>query len=290
MNRVIHTIVFAGLFFLSFSLFAQRVNTRGGNGNLTTDTTLDRLLANNKTEAPAHKILLVPFYPKMLMSEIDRDVNARTHLSYAAITSEFRKELDLAMFGAMRRSSITVSLLDGRHKSDSVLAYIYGSTGYNYDMIPGTTPDVGSTEHDPKNHNKRFINKGELEVPVDYTKRFMNVNINNPHLLSDLNKTYHTDTYVFINELDITDVPNTVTNDLSADTYRRQVTVHYSILDENGKSISKGIATTYFPYGENDPKVIGEKYFTVVAHRILKDYLQGLTMKKVQEEQKNKSK
>ena len=85
------------------------------------------------------------------MSEIDKDVNAKTHLNYDAITSEFRKEFDLAMFGAMRRSCVTVSLLDGRQKSDSMLAYIYGSTGYNYDMVPGTTPDAGRAEQDPRN-------------------------------------------------------------------------------------------------------------------------------------------
>ena len=245
MNRLIHTIVFTALLFLSSSLFAQHVDTRGGS-SITNDTTLSRLLANTKKENESHKILLIPFYPKMLMSEIDKDVNAKTHLDYNAITTEFRKELDLALFGAMRNSCVTVSLLDGRQKSDSVLSYIYGSTQYNYDMVPGAAPDEGSAEHDPKKEKKHFITNGQLQVPVDYSKRFMNISIENRKLLSDLNKIYHTDTYVFINELDINNVPNN-TGNLSDDTYRRQVIVHYTIRNSEGKAISEGIATTYFP-------------------------------------------
>jgi hypothetical protein len=224
----------------------------------------------------------VPFAPKMLMLEIGKEVNAKTHLSYSAMTEEFRKELDLAMYGELRRSCVTISLLDGRQRSDSTLGYIYASTTYSYDVVPGTTPDAGSQD---KNNTGRYINKGQLEVPVDYSQRFMNVSIINHKLLSDLSSRYNTDTYVFINELEINNVSNNSTN-LSDETYRRQVIVHYSILDNTGHYINKGLVTTYFPYGEDDPKEIGEKYFTFVARLILNDYIKGLTNDKMKARQK----
>lgn len=236
-------------------------------------------------------MLLIPFQPKMCMSEIGKEVHAKTNMSFDEITKTFRSQLNLAMYNALRKGNTTISLLEGSYRSDSVLQYIYESIGYQYDVVPGTAPDVaGQKEHDPKNDKNQFIKNGQLEVPVDYSKRFMNVSFANKHLLSDLTAKYSTDTYIFINELDIKNVPNVASEDLSAEEFRREVTVHYSIVDKDGKYISKGIATTYFPYSENDPKTIGEKYFSIIAHHILKDYIQALTMAQVSDKQKKQSK
>jgi len=278
-----HTILLACLVIASITVSAQQSNSRGNNGK-SGDTALNRALGIKKDTTMAHRLLLVPFEPKMLMSEIGKDINAKTHQSYNAITDELREELDMAMYSSLRRSCVTVDLLDGRQHSDSMLAYIYGSTSYSYDMVPGTAPDQGSKD---KNKTGRYINNGQLEVPVDYSQRFMNINILNPNLLKELGSRYNTDTYVFINELDIKNVDNNATN-LSDETYRRQVIVHYSIVDNTGHFVSKGIATTYFPYSENDPKEIGAKYFTVIGRIILKNYVQGLVSDAKVKEQKKK--
>ena len=276
-----HKIVVAGFFLVSFAGSAQQINSRGG--AVSKDTAMNALIWPKKDTVLQHKVLIIPFESKMLMSEIGKDVNAKTHQSYPAITEEFRKELDLAMFGAIRKSCSTVSLLDGKQRSDSTLTAIYAATSYSYDIVPGTAPESGATD---KNGNGRYIKNGQIQVPVDYSQRFMNVTLLNQNLLSDLSSKYHTDTYVFINEMDIKNVDNNSTN-LSDDAYRREVVIHYSILDNNGHYVNKGIATTFFPYHENDPKVIGEKYFTVVAKQILNDYVQGLVNDKKKEEQKN---
>jgi hypothetical protein len=280
--KIHHTLLLACSVFVSFTLSAQQSNSRGSGKS--SDTALNRALGIKKDTTMSHRLLLVPFEPKMLMSEIGKDINAKTHQSYTAITGDLREELDLAMYSSLRRSCVTVDLLDGRQRSDSMLAYIYGSTSYSYDMVPGTAADAGSKD---KNKTGRYINNGQLEVPVDYSQRFMNINLLNPNLLSELSSRYGTDTYVFINELDIKNVDNNATN-LSDETYRREVIVHYSIVDNSGHFVSKGIATTYFPYSENDPKEIGAKYFTVIGRIILKNYVQGLVSDAKVKEQKKK--
>jgi hypothetical protein len=40
--------------------------------------------------------------------------------------------------------------------------------------------------------------------------------------------------------------------------------------------LAKGILATYFPYTENDPKVIGEKCFTIIAQDMMKKLTEGL--------------
>jgi hypothetical protein len=285
-NKFLFTITFLGAFIRFSGLYAQS-NTRG----TSPDTTLGRVgmppLRMNTSSVPAHKILLIPFYSKMCMTEISKDVHDATHLDAAGIIEQFRTQLDLSMYLTLRKNNSTISLLQpGRYKSDSVIGYIYASTGYKFDNVPGAVPDATT---DTKDKNGRYLHNGELEVPVDYSKRFMNTTISNPHLLEDLYKKYHTDTFVFINELDIKNV-NNPTENLSDDTYRREVDVHYSIMDKNAKPIAKGMATTYFPFRENDPKEIGEKYFSQIAAYIVKDYAQGVTINNQNDQQKKQPK
>jgi hypothetical protein len=267
-------------FAFHFSLIYAQSTTRAERG---TDSTLAKAFAPNSDNSATHKLLLIPFYPDMCMSEIDKDVNGVNHEDFKHITEDFRKALDLAMYSTIHQNYITISLLQGKNKSDSVLNYIYGSTGYNYDLVPGTDPDLAKSDDSAK--KKHYIVKGQLQVPQDYSKRFMNVVIKNPKLLPTLYKRYHTDTFIFINELDIKNVDNPTEN-LSEDTYRRLVTAHYSVLDKDGKTVVKGIATTYFPFGENNPTEIGQKYFTVLARNILKDYTTQLSANLAKEQKK----
>jgi len=268
MKQTPFAIVLCSSFFILHStLSIAQSNTRGDIDAHTADTLYP-------APAEAHKILLVPFYSKMCMSQIDRDINKTTHLDFDHITEAFRKGLDLAMYSRLHQSYVTLSLLQGRYKSDSVLNYIYGSTGYNYELVPGTKADVDdNSNNSQKNH---YVVQGQLQVPVDYSKRFMDVALKNKEMLPFLYRKYHTDTFVFINELDIKNVPNP-SGDLSDDNaYVREVTVHYSILYKNGASIAKGIATTGFPYTENTPADIRDKYFTDIARSIMSDYVKGI--------------
>lgn len=237
--------------------------------------------ADTAKAAPVkHKIVLVPFKPTMFMNAIGKAVNSKTHLGYEQITEAFRYQMDLALYNTFKQAYSTASLIQKPSPKDTTLHYIYGSIGYNYDLLPNDSlADENHAEFDPKLQKKHFVNNGQLQVPMDYSKRFMNVHIGNSQLLPYLNKEYGSDIVVFVNEVDIKNVSNTTTEDLTQSNYRRQVTVQYSIVDMQKHYLAKGILTTYFPYTENDPNVIGEKYFTVIAHAMLASLQKGLQKK-----------
>lgn len=231
-----------------------------------------------KTTPVKHKILLVPFKTTMFMNAIGRAVNSKTHLTYNQITEAFRYQMDLALYNTFKSTYSTISLLQKPKPKDTALTYIYNSIGYNYDLLPGdsSSADENHAEFDPKQQKKHFINNGQLQVPIDYSKRFMNVRIGNPQLLPYLSRNYGADIVVFVNEVDIKNVANTTTEDLSQSNYRRQVTVEYSVVNIQKHYLAKGILTTYFPYTENDPSVIGEKYFSIIAQDMMKELTNGL--------------
>lgn len=273
MNKVLLYISYYLLFAAAGESLLAQSNTRG----VVNPERQDTLFA---APGEKHKILLVPFYSKMCMSQIDRQVNKATDMNYDQITEAFRKGLDLAIYSRFHLNFETMSLLQGRNKSDSVLNYIYGSTAYNYQLVPGTKADADKpTGTNKTNH---YAVKGQLEVPEDFSQRFMDIVVKNPELLPFLYKKYHADTFIFINELDIKNVPNTA-GDLD-NAYIRQVTVHYSILNKEGSSLTAGIETVYFPYSEDNPSDIREKYFTSIARAILKDYEGSLSRKERKED------
>lgn len=231
---------------------------------------------SGKSAVINHKVLLVPFKTTMFMNEIGKAVNAKTHLSYNKIIEAFRYRLDLALSNTFKENYSTQSILQLSKPADTTLAYIYNSVEYNYDLLPTDSSGESHAEFDPKLEKKHFIQNGQLQVPLDYSARFMNTHIHNPQLLPYLNKKYGTDIFVFINELDIKNVSNDTTADLTQSNFRRQVIVQYSVLNMQKHYLAKGILITYFPYTENEPKVIGEKYFTTIARSMMQELAKGL--------------
>jgi len=255
------SIFLPGLLIVSFSLSAQQNK----------DTAKSTLIK--------HKILLVPFKPTMLMSDIGKAVNKSTNLSYNKIVEAFRYRMDLAIYNTLKLNYSTVSLFQTPQKGDTTLSYIYSAVSYKYDLVQ-SHDSLGEShaEFDPKQQKEHFMHNGQLQVPIDYSKRFMNVSAasTSPNLLPYLNKKYNTDIFVFINELDIKNVSNNATEDLNQSNFRREATVHYTILNLQNHYLTKGILTTYFPYSVNDPKIIGEQYFTIIAHSMMKELIRGL--------------
>jgi hypothetical protein len=80
---------------------------------------------------------------------------------------------------------------------------------------------------------------------------------------------------VFVNELDIKNNPESY--DVTTDTYKRDVAVHYTILDKDGKYLSYGIATASFSSALNDPQRIAKTYFSPIATTIANKLVASLT-------------
>jgi hypothetical protein len=253
------SIVCLGLLIVSVPLFSQQNK----------DT--------SKVAIVKHKILLVPFKPTMLMSEIGKAVYVATNLSYNKAAEAFRYRMDLALYNTFKRTYSTVSLMQAPQKGDTTLPYIYNSIGYKYELLPGRdTSGESHAEFDQKQQKSHFVHNGQLQVPQDYSKRFMNATIEDTRLLPYINKKDGADILVFVNEVDIKNIANNETDDLTQSNTRREVIVQYSIINMQNHYLARGMLTTYFPYTENDPKVIGAQYFTNIAQSMLKELNKGL--------------
>jgi hypothetical protein len=267
-------ILFLYLFLLTDSgiLFSQS-STRNPSNNLAGEK------QDGKTDVTEHKIMLIPFAPKMFMIEIGSNIKKETGMSFGQITEAFRNGLDFSLLMQTKPKYKVISLLADTSSTSKDIEYIYESIGYSYDLVPDTsTANKGimaslKKKEEDKPVNRSGIKDGQIMVDVDNNRRFMNTTLSNPNLLPYLNKKYKTDVYVFINQLDIKNMLGDQ-YDINSDRYEREITIHYTVFDKSGKLLNSGISVDRFASNKNDPKKIVNDDIAeatrVISERIIK--------------------
>ena len=208
-------------------------------------------------KAVTGKICLIPFEPKLYMSEIDQKINQQTKWEWETIRENFRQQLDAQLKLKLQSTFSVLSFYADSAKMSKDLDYTYNSTGLSYDMVGEPT------EAKTASTTKTGVSNGQITVEQNSDKKFMNTKLTNTEVLSYLNKKYLSEYFIFINQLDIKNDMNSY--DINTDTYQREVVVHYSILDVTGKTINAGIATSRFSSKENNPKKIVSLCFSPIA-------------------------
>lgn len=213
--------------------------------------------AKNNSDDAVRKIMIIPFEPKLYMSDIDIKINKQTKWKFEQIRENFRKQLNAQLKLKLQSIAPVVSFYSDSVKRAKDLSYIYKSTNLSYDLISDTNQGQVPLVLE------KGIKNGQLAVEVNTDKKFMNTKIAEPKLLDYLITKYKTDYFVFINQLDIKNDPDSY--DLATDIYQREITVHYTIIGKAGKNISAGIATSRFSSKENEPKKIVSDNFSQIA-------------------------
>lgn len=235
------------------------------------------------------KVLIIPFDPKLYVSSADRDIAAKTGLSYYQIRDNMRYGISSVVMNNVGGGLTPVSLMHidtGTVNKD--LAYIYSSIGYKYKPLPQEDIDRASQakeEAKPINKLKGQFNKlvkneqtaetkeepgatikdGQIHTVITYDEKYMSTSIHNPNLLKTLNQVYGADLFLFINELDIEEAADGERVGLSSLMYKRKVKVHYTIFNLQGKEVHGGAAIVYMPANTNDMNKIINVYMNDAA-------------------------
>ena len=240
-------------------------------------------------EPKSYNIMIVPFDYKMYMSSLDREIAAKTRLTYPQIRDNMRYGLANQLLLATRGKHPAISLIESDSSYDD-LKYIYNSIGYKYKLVP--LKEELNTETDTKidklknsltklvnpkqsagptrneEYNSGGINNGQLESYENPGERYMHTSIHNPNLIPTLQVKYQTNLYIFINELDIEEVKSKESSRISTINSSRRIKVHYTIIDENSNDIYGGAATTEIPSYINDMNKIVTLYLKKIAQQI----------------------
>lgn len=270
---------------MSWNVLAQ-VNQFQNNKHVKTD---QDVYNEGRDTTRRSKVLIIPFDPKLYVSSADKDIAAKTGLSFYQIRDNMRYGLSSVVMNNVGGGLKPISLMHidtGNVAKD--LAYIYSSIGYKYKPIPQKDLDRANQakeEAKPINKLKGQFNKlvkneqtaqpkeeagatikdGQIHTVINNEEKYMSTSIHNPNLLKVLNQTYGADLFLFINELDIEEAADGDRVGLSSLSYKRKVKVHYTIFDINGKEIYGGASIVYMPANTNDMNKIINVYLNDAA-------------------------
>lgn len=251
-----------------FSLLALQLNAQDKTSSRKTET---------REPVRAHKVMLVPYEPKMYMGEIDRQIHDETKMSASEIRARFRDGLNEQLYRAFKAASYNVvDLMDDSVKYYKDMAGIYQHLAYDYLKVP----DQNKYQAPVREKKEKSVDKGQLVVETNSDKRFMNARLTNEKTIPALYAKYKTDVFVLINQLDIKAGGSADPTDLHNTSPNRRISVHYTVYTSDGKEINSGLAEEEFAPELNNQKKILDKHFSRVAQTIVQRVKKNLEVLK----------
>ncbi|MGZ3884071.1 MAG: hypothetical protein ACXVP0_08160 [Bacteroidia bacterium] len=207
--------------------------------------------------------MLIPFEPKMYMSEVDMYINQETKLTGKEIKAAFRDGVNEQLYRALKPHYSVVDLLDDTVKTRKDLSMIYQYLGYDYQKVP----DQEHYTPPKKEKEEKTITNGQLTVETNTDQRFMNAKVKNAKLVPYLYDKYKCDIFVFVNQLDLKSSNSGGPAELAA-TGNRKVVIHYTVYTYDAVELNSGIAEQEFPVTLNNPNKISGTYISKAAQAI----------------------
>jgi hypothetical protein len=251
MNTMNKTLLVYFLFLCSLFSFAQH-------------TTLSADKSAILKQPPGkHKVMIIPFEPRMYLGEVDMYINQETKLSAKEIRARFRDGINEQLYKSLKTKFGVVDLMDDTMKTRKDVEKIYQYLAYDYQKIPD------QTNYSPpkKEKEEKGIKDGQIDVETNSDARFMNAKIKSPKLVPYLYDKYKTDIFLFVNQLDIKGSATNGPAELNSPG-NRKIIVHYTVYTYDAFEINSGIAEIDFPTNINNPTKIIGTYFSKLSQTI----------------------
>jgi hypothetical protein len=237
------------------------------------DKTISEKEKSQREAASTHKVMLIPFEPRLYMGEIDHNINLETKLTAKEIKYKFRDGLNEQLYKAFKNVKYNVvDLMDDTIKYKKDIEGIYQYLSYDFQKIP----DQNNYQPPKKEKDQKKIEKGQLTVETNSESRFMNAKVTNAKVVPLLYGKYKTDVFVFINQLEIRASNTKGPAELGEGNGNRKIIVHYTVYTYDAKEINSGIAEEEFDAETNNPKKIIDKHFSKIASLIVQRTVKGL--------------
>jgi hypothetical protein len=221
-----------------------------------------------------HKVMVIPFEPKLYMSEIDYKINAETKLNQKEIKEVFRKGINAELTRALKQKYEVLDLLKDTAKYKKDIQNIYRNITFNFEKVPDQCNYKAPVEE--KGKKSETIKNGQILMESNTDARFMNTKVTSPKLIPELYAKYKTDLFLFVNQLDVLTGEIVGFSDL---TYKqdRTLTLHYTVFTVDAKEINSGTCRIKFPADVNTPAKMTSGYVSKIATEITRRIVLALS-------------
>ena len=236
------------------------------------------------TQDKDNKILIIPFENKMYASAVDNEIAAYNRINYMDVKEELKKGISSQILLKISNKTPAISMIHHKDSVSEVLNYIYNNIGLKYEKVKvkdTVQPPTSKTEqikdrlkkfvvqtnqhHEKAKYDRGKIKNGEVYTSNYSAERFMNVIIQNPNLLEELNNKYKTNYYIFINEFHI---GRAYPSNENMYITNRKISTHYTVFNQKGREIDAGVIKVEMPGDIFGIKKIEYQYLSVVASEL----------------------
>jgi len=259
------------------------------------DETFDTPASKKKTDQEVYKekpvkeykynkVMIIPYRPNMHVSDADPELCRATQKTSSEIRTQFRAEFDYSVTARIMPIYKTRPIMRAQTEEDmETLGNIYRSVRYAYE--PTKKPNyeeifkekVTLKDRLQQKLKLKFEKKDQASTQADDIEqayltsgqddKYMRAEIKNDSLLHKLEKEYGTDLFVFINQLEIKTLSKSC-YDLQIKNYVREVKVHFSIYDSDGREISGDVISVIAETSSNDVSAIVQKAYPKLTEEI----------------------
>lgn len=231
-------------------------------------------------------ILIVPFNPKLYLSDIDKDILAGSNIGFKELVNLYRSELTTKLRAKLSKQ-YSVTYMQSRKDKDTIddLNFTYSSIGYNYEPVPEIKGKAKQNisgifkKKEARKAPEQADNDGQLHDNTDRRPKYMATVITNKNYLPYLQKKYNADYIIFINQFETkTDVSDY--SALGRDQNKRIIKVHYTCLDKSGERVCSNIAEETFESEMNNANEIIKSKFPLLAGKISDCIPEGIILKR----------
>ncbi len=220
-----------------------------------------------------HKVMVIPFEPKLYMSEIDHRIHAETKLNQKEIKEAFRKGINAELARALKQKYEVLDLLKDTVKYKKDILNIYKNITFSFEKVPDQANYKAPIEE--KGKKDPTIKNGQILVETNTDTRFMNAKISSATLIPTLYAKHKTDLFLFINQLDVFSGQATG-SDVGA-SIERIITLQYTVFTVDAKEINSGTCSVKFPSDINTPAKITSGYVSKIATEITRRIVLALS-------------
>lgn len=224
------------------------------------------------------KVMVIPTNPELYNSFYDRQMMEVNNLSFYKLRDTILMTLSQKVSEAINDTVSSAVVPESQSGYTEDMAFIYKSITYTYELVPQPQEEVSTLhkwknkiakkEPEPEKRKGTFMEEGQIVTNQETRPRYTNVKIVNPDFLFVLNKRYHAEIFVFINQYEM-EINNEISQiDIQSDNYPREIRVHYSVIDVDGKEITSGIIIRNSSSYDNQLDYLFNTSFEMIGNEI----------------------
>lgn len=206
-------------------------------------------------------ILYVPFKNQLYKSHFDKELMQHNQLDYSALREALQKGLEQSVAQACDSNYTMVSLGSHQSRMKEDRNILHEALKYDYKMVPseyngeenGAKDKVNAlkkrfkSKGDNKKKEGTYIEDGQIKSNTTQGSKYMSVYLENKDVLKVFTASYNNSYVLSMNQFEFV-VPATVDPiQLQTGHYKRNLVVHYSFLNKQGKEVKGGKATVEVP-------------------------------------------